>query len=96
MLSRLEIGQMYEIIIQKKRSIGTDRHLLKRLLQRSNPFKSKMCEKADCMVCLNRGKGPCDVLGITYSMTCMECASSNEKEKSETRTLKLCMFLNDK
>ena len=54
---------------------------LKRLLQRSNPFKSKTCEKADCMVCLNGGKGPCDVHGITYSITCMECANSNEKEK---------------
>ena len=53
---------------------------LKRLLQRSNPFKSKICWKADCMVCLNGGKGPCDVHGITYSITCMEWANSNEKE----------------
>ena len=53
---------------------------LKRLLQRSNPFKSETCEKADCMVCLSGGQGPCDVHGITYSITCMECANSNEKE----------------
>ena len=54
---------------------------LKRLLQRSNPFKCKICGKADCMVCLNGGKGPCDIDGITYSVTCMECANSNEKEQ---------------
>ena len=42
---------------------------LKRLLQRSNPSKSKIYGKADCMVLLNGGKGPCDVHGITYSGT---------------------------
>ena len=33
------------------------------------------------MVCLNGGKCPCDVHGVTYSVTCMEWAISNEKEK---------------
>ena len=54
---------------------------LKRLLQRLSPIESKTCEKLDCMVCLNGGKGSSDVHGITYSITCMECANSNEKEK---------------
>ena len=33
------------------------------------------------MLCLNGGKGPCDAHGITYCVTCMKCANSNEKEK---------------
>ena len=36
---------------------------LKRLLQRSNSFKRKFCEKDDCMVCCTEGKGPCDAYG---------------------------------
>ena len=55
---------------------------LKRLLQRSNPFKSKICGKADCMVYINGGKGPCDVHGVTYSVTCMECVNTNGKEQT--------------
>ena len=54
---------------------------LKRLLQRSTPFKSKICEKADCLVCINGGKGPCDVHGVTYSVTCMECVNTNGQEQ---------------
>ena len=32
---------------------------IKRLLQRSDPFKSRKCEREDCLVCREDGKGPC-------------------------------------
>ena len=54
---------------------------LKRLLQRSNPFKRKVCEKDDCMVCRTEGKGSCDAHGVTYSITCTECINDNDKER---------------
>ena len=54
---------------------------LKRLLQRSNPFKRKFCEKDDCMVCCTEGKGPCDAHGVTYSITGTECIDDNDKER---------------
>ena len=33
------------------------------------------------MVCPTGRKGPCNVHGITYSITCMECAKDNKQEK---------------
>ena len=39
------------------------------------------------MVCLHGGKGPCDARGITYCVTCMKCANSNEKEKIYIREI---------
>ena len=30
--------------------------------------------------CLTGGKGPCDVHGIIYSITCIECTNNNGRE----------------
>ena len=46
---------------------------LKHKLQRSNPFKDKRCQRTDCMVCRNEGKGDCTASGVTYEIACKEC-----------------------
>ena len=46
---------------------------IKKLLQRSDPFKSRKCEREDCPVCREDGKGPCDTQSVTYDIKCVEC-----------------------
>ena len=46
---------------------------VKKLLQRSDPFKSRKCERGDCPVCREDGKGPCDRQSVTYDIKCGEC-----------------------
>ena len=50
---------------------------IKQLLQRSDPFKSRKCEREDCPVCREGGRGPCDRpcdrQSVTYEMKCAEC-----------------------
>ena len=46
---------------------------IKKLLQRSDPFKSRKCEREDCPVCKEDGKGPCDRQSVTYDINCAEC-----------------------
>ena len=46
---------------------------IKKLLQRSDPFKSRKCERGDCPVCREDRKGPCDRQGVTNDIKCTEC-----------------------
>ena len=46
---------------------------IKKFLQRSDPFKSRKCERGDCPVCREDGKGPCDRQSVTYDIKCAEC-----------------------
>ena len=46
---------------------------IKRLLQRSDPFKSRKFEREGCPVCREDGKGPCDKQSVTYEIKCAEC-----------------------
>ena len=46
---------------------------IKKLLQRSDPFKSWKCEREDCAVCRESGRGPCDWQSVTYEIKCAEC-----------------------
>ena len=46
---------------------------IKKLLQRSDPFKSRKCERGDCPVCREDGKGPGDRQCVTYDIKCTEC-----------------------
>ena len=48
---------------------------IKRLLQKSDPFKPRQCEREDCPVCSTGGKGPCDGEGVTYEIKCVQCNS---------------------
>ena len=41
---------------------------VKKLLQRSDPLKSRKCERGDCPVRREDGKGPCDRQSVTYDM----------------------------
>ena len=42
---------------------------LKRLLQRSDPFKPRQCERKNCLVCKAEGRGS---YGVTYEIKCTE------------------------
>ena len=46
---------------------------IKKLLQRSDPLTSRKCERGDCPVCREDGKGPCDRQSVTYDIKCAEC-----------------------
>ena len=46
---------------------------IKKLLQRSDPFKSRKCERGDCPVCREDGKGLCDRQTVTYDIKSTEC-----------------------
>ena len=48
---------------------------IKRLLQKSDPFKPRQCEREDCPVCSTGGKGPCDGESVTYEIKCIQCNS---------------------
>ena len=55
---------------------------LKRMLQRSDPFKERKCEKEkSCMVCSGSARGRCREEGVTYKIEC-ECGSSYYGETS--------------
>ena len=41
---------------------------VKRVLQRSDPFKKRTCERECCFVCRTGGRGPCDSFGVTYEI----------------------------
>ena len=46
---------------------------LKRMLQRSDPFKEKNCRDINCLVCSTGGKGSCRSTGVTYELVCQVC-----------------------
>ena len=46
---------------------------VKRVLQRSDPFKKRTCERECCLVCQTGGRGPCDSRGVTYEIKCQTC-----------------------
>ena len=54
-------------------------HSLKKRIQRSDPFKSEVCSRADvCLVCGGgvgdrKGGGNCRAEGVTYSIECRVC-----------------------
>ena len=48
---------------------------LKRMLQRSDPFRSQDCKRERCMFCKNDGKGSCIVHGVTYEIKCQGCGA---------------------
>ena len=47
--------------------------ILKRMLQRSDPFREKECTNIDCLVCTTGKKGPCRSNGVTYELVCQLC-----------------------
>ena len=56
---------------------------LKSLLQRSDPFKDKLCGRERCFVCDTEKKGSCDKNGINYAITCVSCENVYHGETSK-------------
>ena len=46
---------------------------LKRMLQRSDPFKERQCNNTDCLICSTGRKGFCRSTGVTYELFCQIC-----------------------
>ena len=46
---------------------------LKDMVQKSDPFRGKQCQRTDCPACYGSGKGRCDQSGITYEVCCKGC-----------------------
>ena len=57
---------------------------LKRQLQRSNPFKEKLCQRQECLICQSGGKGECNATGVTYELVCQECKGKYIGETSRS------------
>ena len=45
---------------------------VKKILQRSNPFEKKSCEREECMVCKYERPGECKMRGCGYQLICKE------------------------
>ena len=72
------LKKRYEkVISQAKMQIAvveTPGDTLKKRLQRSDPFKNKICDKKEkCMVCSGEGRGRCRDESVTYVVMCSEC-----------------------
>ena len=61
-------NQGYKIKVGKK--TGTT---LKKVLQKSNPFKQQRCGRKNCLVCKQAGRGPCNAHGVTYEIGYQGC-----------------------
>ena len=48
---------------------------LKKVLQKSNPFKQQRCGRENCLVCKQAGRGPCNAHGVTYKIECQGCGN---------------------
>ena len=46
---------------------------IKQVLQRSDPFKAPVCDRAGCLLCGTGGRGSCWKDGINYELVCVEC-----------------------
>ena len=53
---------------------------LKRQLQKSDPFKSKNCNRMDCFPCTSGGKGSCKSVGVNYNIVCEECENGDGEQ----------------
>ena len=57
---------------------------LKRMLERSDPFREKECSNINCLVCSTDGKGPCRSTGVTYELVCQLCRQKYIGETSRS------------
>ena len=56
---------------------------VKSLLQRSDPFKERICSREGCFVCHTEKKGSCDKNGVNYLITCTSCEDVYHGETSK-------------
>ena len=68
---------------------------LRSLLHTSRPFKRTTCVREDCKVCIDGGKGNCDVLGVTYKTECMAGDGQYDGQTSRTAYLRTAEHIDD-
>ena len=54
---------------------------LKRILQRSDPFSKKKCNREDCVVCTNELGIDCRCRGCVYEISCELCMNKRGVKK---------------
>ena len=60
---------------------------VKRLLQRNDPFKGKICGDEKCFVCTTTGSGGCRKTGVTYLVRCKgDCGRFEYKGETHQNT----------
>lgn len=83
-----ELRKRYEKIIKeskiKIKVVEKPGRSLKNIIQKADPFKKKKCDKKDCFVCENEGKGDCTKNNINYTITCKEECKRKDIYKGET------------
>jgi hypothetical protein len=50
------------------------------MLQKSDPWKEKSCQRAECVVCKHGGQGDCGKESVRYRVTCVECKDEHVYE----------------
>ena len=48
---------------------------LKRMLQKSDPFRDRNCDRLNCFICQSGGTGSCRSEAVNYDIVCKECES---------------------
>ena len=64
------------------------RRSIKSMIQRSDPFQPERCDRESCLVCDAGGKGSCDKEGVTYAITCVDCAEKGVERVYQGETSK--------
>ena len=66
---------------------------LKRMLQKSDPAKESLCKDPNCWICTvqhggqkNCIKGGCNLRGVSYVITCLECQNQGLDRRYEGET----------
>ena len=65
------------------------------MLQKSDPFKKKLCERQNCPVCSSGGSGRCDVQDVTYKIECLGCDHQLNGETSNTAYTRILKHFSD-
>ena len=83
-----QLQRKYQIEIQqqgfKNKVVEKAGMAIKRLLQKSDPFKAQKCEREDCPVCRADEKGPCNRESVAYEIKCTECNNVYDGERSRS------------
>ena len=65
-----KIVRRHKVKIRVVERVGTT---VKRVLQKSDPFRQRECGRDKCVVCLDGVKTSCRMRGVVYDLACKEC-----------------------
>ena len=65
------------------------------MLQMSDPFKKKTCNRKDCPICTSGGKGNCYKQNVTYKIECLGCDHELNGETSDSGYTRIIKHLQD-